>query len=124
MSRHVTDSPERFAIYRLCDCTTCGAKGTVPEAVRVNGRWVDKRCEDCRGEGRTRDLVATCATPEAVGVALVTLGREGEWEGCPVGLLDSEGEEGERWLVRPWLPSARNVSQAGRTLAAQRKGKT
>jgi hypothetical protein len=78
------------------------------------------RCSDCRGEGRVRQELATCATPEAVGVAIVTLAREGEFEDCPLGLLDSEaGEESTvgKWLVRPWLPSARNVSDAGRTLA-------
>lgn len=117
---YVTANPERYRIYRLCDCLTCGGTG---KAGTVAG-FTPARCLDCRGEGRTRDLVATCASAEAVGVALVTLGREGEWEGCPVGLIDTEGEEGERWLVRPWLPSARNVSQAGRVLAAQRKGKT
>ena len=79
------------------------------------------RCPDCRGEGRTLELVATCATAEAVGVALVTLGREGEWSECPVGVLDQEGEKGQKWIVTPWLPSARNVSDAGRTLAKARK---
>jgi len=81
------------------------------------------RCSVCRGEGRTRELVATCGTPEALGVALVTLAREGEWEGCPVGILDTQGEKGEKWIVKPWLPSARNISDAGRTLSNARKGK-
>jgi hypothetical protein len=81
------------------------------------------RCPDCRGEGRTRDLVATASDAESLGVALVTLAREGEWEGCPIGILDTQGETGQKWLVRPWLPSARNVSDAGRTLARS-KGKT
>jgi hypothetical protein len=58
-------------------------------------------------------LVASCADPEALGVALVTLGREGEFEDCPIGLLDTEGEVVQKWLVRPWLPSTRNVSDAG-----------
>ena len=118
-------SPERFHLIRLCDCTACGGTGKVlpPErGVAFHGRiW--PRCENCRGEGRTRDLIATCATPEAVGVALVTLGREGEWDECPVGVLDTEGETGQKWLVRPWLPSARNVSDAGRTLAQSKSGK-
>jgi hypothetical protein len=84
----------------------------------------NERCADCRGEGRIRELVATCATPEAFGVALVTLGREGELDGCPVGGLDRFPEEGQpKWFLLPWLPSARNVSDAGRTLARS-KGKT
>ena len=125
MTRYVTDSPERFRIYRLCDCTSCAATGKVDiSGYQADGEAQYARCEACRGEGRTRDLVATCASPEAVGVALVTLGREGEWDECPVGVLDTMGEPGEKWIVSPWLPSARNVSQAGRTLAASRKGKT
>ena len=126
MSRNVTADPERFRLYRLCDCTTCQGRGKVEWATPAGGSYPPTRCPDCRGEGRTRDLIATCATPEAVGVALVTLGREGEWEECPVGLLDTQGERGEKWIVRPWLPSARNVSDAGRTLAQSktRKGKT
>ena len=123
MTRYVTDSPERFRIYRLCDCTSCAATG---KASFVDGVWLrgEFRCRDCRGEGRTRDLVATCASAEAVGVALVTLGREGEWDECPVGVLDTEPEEGQAaWILKPWLPSARNTSQAGRVLA-QAKGKT
>jgi hypothetical protein len=100
------DERERFQLVRLCDCTVCG--GT--------GKWNRVRCRDCRGEGQTRQTVATCASPEAVGVALVTLGREGEWDECPIGILDTLGETGQKWIVRPWLPSARNVSAAGRTL--------
>jgi hypothetical protein len=79
------------------------------------------KCPDCRGEGRIRDEVASCETAEAVGVALVTLGREGEWTDCPFGLLDREGEKGKRWIILPWLPSARNVSDAARTLARSKK---
>jgi hypothetical protein len=122
--RYVTEEPnpaERFALYRLCECETCGGSGR-------QRNWADhtekRRCPGCRGEGRTRDLVATCATPEAVGVALVTLGREHEWDECPVGILDTMGEPGEKWIVRPWLPSARNLSDAGRVLQTGRKGKT
>ncbi len=103
--------PERFRLYRLCPCSECNTTG------RVLGMSVHKRCPSCRGEGRTLDLVATCPSPEAVGVALVTLGREGEWHECPVGVLDSAGAKNEKWIVSPWLPSARNVSDAGRTLA-------
>lgn len=74
----------------------------------------------CDGE---RQLVATCATPEALGVALVTLGREGEFDECPIGVLDTMGETGKKWIVRPWLPfpTPRNLSDAGRTLAKGRK---
>ena len=104
---------QRLRIYRLCPCELCEASGKVDE----------QRCPDCRGEGRGLDLIATCGTPEAVGAALVELGREGEFDHCPVGLLDLEGESGRKWLISPWLPSARNISDAGRTLAGARHQK-
>ena len=127
--RNVTADPERYALYRLCECTTCEGRGKVSVPAEEHetedeitfGPFHPVRCPDCRGEGRTRDLIATCGTPEALGVAIVTLAREGEWEGCPIGILDTLGEPGEKWLVRPWLPSARNISDAGRTLAKARK---
>lgn len=118
---NVTDDPERYRIYRLCECTACEGTGKVRGGMDMDARY---RCRKCRGEGRTRDLVAACGTPEALGVALVTLGREQEFAGCPIGILDTAGDTDEKWLVRPWQPSARNVSDAGRTLQAARKGKT
>lgn len=118
-SRHVTAEPldprERFGLYRLCDCPTCEGKGKAIFWPEQGPNTV--RCSDCRGEGRIRQEVATCESPEAVGVALVTLAREGEWEDCPLGLLDRDGEKGKKWLVLPWMPSARNVRDAARTLA-------
>lgn len=120
------DSQERFRLFRLCPCEMCN--GTGKALVRIefdSGHHTSDmvRCRDCRGEGKVRQLVATCATPQDVGVALVTLGREGEWADCPFGLLDTEGEPGQKWLVLPWLASPRNISDAGRTLRqAQTKG--
>jgi hypothetical protein len=67
-------------------------------------------------------LVATCKE-EDVGATIIRLGREGEFEDCPIGLLDTMGKVNEKWLLRPWLPSARNVSDAGRTLSRARAGK-
>ena len=114
------DPEQRFALYRLCECGECGGSGKVVANLGPETR----RCLACRGEGRVKELVATCESPEAVGVALVTLGREGEFEECPLGLLDREGEKGQKWLVSPWLPSPRNVSDAGRTLARSKKSRT
>jgi hypothetical protein len=126
--RYVTPNPERYRLFRLCDCPTCEGKGKVRmTGTRTAGEWVEtafgavEKCPDCRGEGRVRQEIATCESPEAVGVALVTLAREGEWDECPFGLLDSEGEKGKKWLVTPWLPSARNVSDAARTLAKSKR---
>ena len=48
------------------------------------------------------ELVATCATEAAVGTTLCTLGREEEWDGVAVGVLDTEGEKDRKWIVNPW----------------------
>lgn len=89
------DPEQRFALYRLCP-----------------------------GVEREKELLATCASPEALGVAIVTLAREGELEEdgapCRIGVLDRMGEKGQRWLVRPWGPSPRNASDAGKVLRASR----
>jgi hypothetical protein len=119
---------ERFHIIRLCECAVCHGSGKTTIAEEVDGEIIfgyGVRCPNCRGEGRTRELVATSTDERAVGVALVTLARDGEFEECPIGLLDTQGETGKKWLIRPWLPSARNISDAGRTLAKSKtKGKT
>ena len=116
MSDH--DARERYGLYRLCECPTCGGSGKAFIWKRDKPR---PRCEQCRGEGRVRQEVATCSSAEAVGVALVALAREGEFVDCPFGLLDREGEKGQKWLVLPWMPSARNVRDAARTLARSKK---
>ncbi len=109
------EDPERYRIYRLCECGDC--KGTGKE---LDAEAKLKRCASCRGEGKSLDLVATCTDPASVGVALVTLAAEGEFDECPIGLMDRpEGEKG-RWLILPWLPSARNVSDAGKLLRSAR----
>lgn len=161
MSRNVTDAPDprqRFALYRLCDCPTCHGRGQVNERDR-DGEMIERhRCPECRGEGRIRQELAACESPEAVGVAIVTLAREGEWETedgqpCAFGLLDrmppceecggagwdlQRADGGHRrvgchackssgvkptgtWLLLPWMPSARNVRDAARTLARSKK---
>lgn len=43
--------------------------------------------------------VATAPTPEALGVALVTLAEEGELQDEAIGVLDTIAR---RWLVNPW----------------------
>lgn len=49
------------------------------------------------------ELVATAASAEDVGVALVTLGAEGEFFGTCVGILDTHGnEEDGTWVLNPF----------------------
>jgi hypothetical protein len=142
------DPRQRFALYRLCECEECGGRGyreLTPESMKT-------RCTVCRGEGRTLQLLACAELPEAAGLALVTLAREGEWEECPLGLLDRMpvcptcGGSGQlrnwvdhsekrdcmechgsgvkptgTWLILPWQPSPRNVSDAGRVLRSARR---
>ncbi len=111
------DDPEqRFRLYRLCVCDACEGDG------RSDGTPPD-RCTYCRGEGRTLDCFATAENEKGVGQALVANAREGMLGDCPFGLLDTQGEKGEKWLVSPWLPSPRNISDAAKVLrAAPRKG--
>lgn len=89
------DPRQRYRIYRLCP------GDTEPE------------------------LLATCASEAAVGVALCTMGREGEFDpdagDCAVGVLDTMGEVGKKWIFRPWLASPGNVSDAGKVLRSAQK---
>lgn len=110
------DQRQRFRIYRLCECPTCSGRG---RRTLTSGK--EHRCVECRGEGRIRDLIATCETPEALGLSIFTLGQEGEFEDCPIGILDSQGEAGQKWIVKPWLPSPRNVTDAARLLNSRRR---
>lgn len=111
------DPQERFRVYRLCPCPTCEGTGRAGQGGRAAPKKTSFRCENCRGEGRVRERVAACADEASVGVAICTLAREGEFDECPIGLLDTQGETGKKWLILPWLPSARNVSDAARLLA-------
>jgi hypothetical protein len=120
------DPRERFGLYRLCKCPECEGRGKVWEYAQTGSFDGDKqvKCPECRGEGRIRQELAACESPEAVGVALVTLAREDEWKDangdpCAFGLLDRmpEGKDTGTWLISPWKASARNVSDAGRVLA-------
>lgn len=80
----------------------------------------------CMGE-KEPELMATCENEEAVGVTLCQLGRDGEFDptngDCSIGVLDTLGETGRKWLIRPWMASPANVAVAGKVLAAARKKK-
>lgn len=108
------DPQQRFRIYRLCLCSECHGAGKTMKRPHAGMAPVGpNRCPECRGEGRTLQLVATSGNAEGIGTAIFQLAHEGELEECPIGIL----EDGGGWLVSPWLPSPRNVSDAGRTLA-------
>jgi hypothetical protein len=77
----------------------------------------------CPGESEP-ELMWTCASEEAVGVAICTGGREGEFDpsngDCSIGILDTFAPPGERWILRPWLANAANLSAAGKMLGTAR----
>jgi hypothetical protein len=76
--------------------------------------WEERRAEVPRDETHryriyrmvydVLDLLATATTAEDVGVALVTLGLEGEFDHSCVGLLDTRGTDAEKgvWVLNPW----------------------
>lgn len=49
-------------------------------------------------------LLATCTDETHVGITICELARGGEFDDAALGILDTEGEKGHRWLVKPWLP--------------------
>ena len=113
------DPDQRYRLYRLCPCDACNGFGKLYAGGLTTKAEKWNRCSECRGEGRTLQLVATCGTPQSLGVALVELAQEGEFDECPIGIL----EDGGSWLIKPWLPSPRNVSDAARTLAKSKGDK-
>lgn len=74
----------------------------------------------CPGE-TTPELICTTGTEEGVGLALCTLGREGELTDCAVGVLDTEGEKGQQWILRPWRAMPKEVSHAASVLARSKR---
>ncbi len=108
--RSLSEDSSPLRLYRLCPCGACS--GT--------GKHEDVRCPECRGEGRTLQLMATCDTPADLGLAIFTLGSEEEFDDCPMGvMLRPEGESGT-WLIKPWKASPRNVTDAAKVLARNR----
>lgn len=71
------------------------------------------------------ELLGTCADEEAVGVTICQMGRDGQFDpsngDTAIGILDTMGEKGKKWIVRPWLASPSNVKDAARLLASKRK---
>lgn len=96
-SRHVTPEPydpaQRFRVYTVCQGET------------------------------TRNLIATCASEESLGVAICTLGREGEFVDCALGILDTDPAAivGQKWILKPWRAMPKEVSAAASILARSKK---
>lgn len=91
-----------------------GREDTVEQRFRIY-------CRDYHGE---RTLVATAASEEAVGLAICTLGREGVFLDCALGVLDTTPAEGDpKWVILPWEASAKNVKEAARVLGKAKRRK-
>jgi len=114
--------------YRI-ECQHIAGKGTGAGAYRY--QWLDAPAPEPNGDGQltiTTDeiaprvpaeryriygrpahgdlqLIATVATPEALGVAIVTLGGEEEFSDLHLGILDTHGNSNKPgvWLVKPWV---------------------
>lgn len=56
-------------------------------------------------------LLGTCETEADVGVAVITMGREGQLRDSTLGILDTAGEKGKRWVLNPFLPVGGVVSR-------------
>lgn len=74
------------------------------------------------------EIVATCGTKEAIGVALVTLGEEGEFDGCTVGVLHKPFEDKPgTWIVNPFpaIPRSGDTASGKKSRQSEksRKGK-
>lgn len=50
-------------------------------------------------------LLATVENEQAVGTAICEMAREGQLMDAAVGILDTQGERGQRWLVNPYAPA-------------------
>lgn len=74
-----------------------------------------------RGAQGVPELVATTDSKEGVGTALVTLGGEGEFEGCTVGVMHRPEEETGVWLVNPWPATGSNPKRLTVTIASSGK---
>lgn len=101
--------------YRYTWLDAPGLPASDPDEFTLNGADVAPRDERNRYRiyrltaDALLELVATCATAEAVGVTLCTLGLEGEWPaGTAVGLMDTHGTDNHSgtWLLSPWNPGA------------------
>ena len=69
----------------------------IPNSIETRYRIYSRVYDDLR-------CIAAAPTPEALGVALVTMGEEGEFDGKLVGVMDRPTDEPGRWLVKPWCP--------------------
>jgi hypothetical protein len=89
---------------------------TVPGQLTLTTDEIAPRTENERyrlfrvRNGGPPEIVCTVSSPEAVGVALCTLGAEGEWDDVCVGVQDALSRFDNKqqkwvgkWLVKPWV---------------------
>ena len=113
MTRYVTSKGVTWEGDDTPDTTLIADRMEDAEAYRIY-----RLCDN-----KDLELIATCTDKASVGVALVTLAEEGEFDRCPVGLMfRPEGAEKGKWLIKPWLPfpTPKTLSDAGRALRSAR----
>lgn len=83
--------------YRAREQPPAMADPGIPNSPATRYRIYSRVYDDLR-------CIAAAPTPEALGVALVTMGEEGEFDGKLVGVMDRPGDEPGTWIVKPWCP--------------------
>lgn len=104
------------AAYRYTWIDAPPQPATVPRQLTLTTDDIAPRTENERyrlfrvRNGGPPEIVCTVSSMEAVGVALCTLGAEGEWDDVCVGVQDCLARWDDKqdkwvgkWLVKPWV---------------------
>ena len=93
--------PTQSELARIVDLQVRDDRGLVREEIP---RLPEHRFRIYRMIYDELDLVATASTPEDVGVALITLGEEGEFDHSCAGILDTHGTDEYQgaWVLNPF----------------------
>lgn len=95
-------SPQEVA--RLRGQATVFGGGFVVSGETLAPRTDEERMRIYRLSGGELSIIATAEDDDSAGAAIVRLAREGEFERCALGLLDSLGDEDAEgdWVIKPW----------------------